>query len=195
MAKPTIEQLKQDIVFDAVLAQTTLKFRTTWGLFSPREIDEGTRLLLNHLEVGLADVSLDLGCGYGPIGCWIAANSPTGKIHMVDRDYLAVEYSNTNAYLNGLKNCKAYLSNGFSEVPPEVQFNSVVSNIPAKVGRELLLIILVDAHKRLCSGGQIAVVTINGLREFMKNNLKQVFGNYKKLKQGRAYTVARAVKE
>ncbi len=38
MAKPTIEQLKQDIVFDAVLAQTTLKFRTTWGLFSPREI-------------------------------------------------------------------------------------------------------------------------------------------------------------
>ncbi|MDP7280367.1 MAG: methyltransferase, partial [Candidatus Poribacteria bacterium] len=66
---------------------------------------------------------------------------------------------------------------------------------PAKVGRELLLIILVDAHKRLCSGGQIAVVTINGLREFMKNNLKQVFGNYKKLKQGRAYTVARAVKE
>ena len=195
MAKPTIEQLKQDIVFDAVLAQTTLKFRTTWGLFSPREIDEGTRLLLNHLEVGLADVSLDLGCGYGPIGCWIAANSPTGKIRMVDRDYLAVEYSNTNAYLNGLKNCKAYLSNGFSEVPPEVRFNNVVSNIPAKVGRELLLIILVDAHKRLCSGGQIAVVTINGLREFMKNNLKQVFGNYKKLKQGRAYTVARAVKE
>ena len=195
MAKPTIEQLKQDIVFDAVLAQTTLKFRTTWGLFSPREIDEGTRLLLNHLEVGLADVSLDLGCGYGPIGCWIAANSPKGKIHMVDRDYLAVEYSNTNAYLNGLKNCKAYLSNGFSEVPPEVRFNNVVSNIPAKVGRELLLIILVDAHKRLCSGGQIAVVTINGLREFMKNNLKQVFGNYKKLKQGRAYTVARAVKE
>ena len=195
MAKPTIEQLKQDIVFDAVLAQTTLKFRTTWGLFSPREIDEGTRLLLNHLEVGLADVSLDLGCGYGPIGCWIAANSPTGKIHMVDRDYLAVEYSNTNAYFNGLKNCKAYLSNGFSEVPPEVRFNNIVSNIPAKVGRELLLIILVDAHKRLCSGGQIAVVTINGLREFMKNNLKQVFGNYKKLKQGRAYTVARAVKE
>lgn len=195
MAKPTIKQLKQDIVFDVVLAQTPLKFRTTWGLFSPREIDEGTHLLLNHLEVGLGDVSLDLGCGYGPIGCWIAANSPMGKIHMVDRDYLAVEYSNTNACLNGLKNCQAYLSNGFSEVPSEVRFNNIVSNIPAKVGRELLLIILVDAHKRLCPGGQIVVVTINGLREFMKNNLKQVFGNYKKLKQGRAYTVARGVKE
>ena len=39
------------------------------------------------------------------------------------------------------------------------------------------------------------MVTINGLREFMKNNLKQVFGNFKKLKQGRAYTVARGVKE
>jgi hypothetical protein len=39
------------------------------------------------------------------------------------------------------------------------------------------------------------VVTINGLREFMKRNLKEVFGNYDKLKQGAHYTVAVAERE
>jgi hypothetical protein len=39
------------------------------------------------------------------------------------------------------------------------------------------------------------VVTINGLRQYMKRNLTEVFGNYDKLKQGRAYTVALARKE
>lgn len=41
----------------------------------------------------------------------------------------------------------------------------------------------------------MVVVTINGLRDFIKRNFKEVFGNYKKLKQGKAYTVARAIKE
>jgi hypothetical protein len=35
-------------------------------------------------------------------------------------------------------------------------------------------------------------VTINGLREFMKRNFNESFGNYEKVKQGRSYTVARA---
>jgi hypothetical protein len=36
------------------------------------------------------------------------------------------------------------------------------------------------------------VVTINGLREYMKRNLTEVFGHYEKLKQGAHYTVALA---
>jgi 16S rRNA G1207 methylase RsmC len=39
------------------------------------------------------------------------------------------------------------------------------------------------------------VVTINGLREFIARTFKEVFGNYDKLKQGKTYTVAQAVKE
>jgi len=71
----------------------------------------------------------------------------------------------------------------------------VVSNVPAKVGREMLTILLCDAKARMNPGGEIVVVTINGLRDFIKRNFREVFGNYKKLKQGKAYTVARAVKE
>jgi hypothetical protein len=39
------------------------------------------------------------------------------------------------------------------------------------------------------------VVTITGLRQFMKRHFEDVFGNYKKPKQGKNYTVARAIRQ
>lgn len=189
-----INKLKQDIKFDVDLFGCKLFFLTTWGLFSPREIDAGTYLLLKHLKIGNSDKCLDIGCGYGVIGIWMAKKSPDIEVHMIDKDFLAVEYSNKNAKINGVNNAHAYLSNAFSRVD-KIKFDTVVSNIPAKVGRELLSIILLDAKNHLAPGGQIVVVTITGLREFMKKNLKEVFGNYEKIKQGNKYTVARAILE
>lgn len=152
-------------------------------------------LLLDYLEVGSSETVLDIGCGYGPLGLAMGKVAREGAIHMVDKDYLAVEYANRNAAANGLDHCRAYLSNGLSEVENALRFDTVVSNIPAKVGRELLTIMLCGARAQMRPGGQIVVVTINGLRDFIKRNFKEVFGNYKKLKQGKAYTVARAVLE
>lgn len=189
----TADELKQDIVFEAVLREHRLCFHTTWGLFSPRQIDEGSRLLLQYLTVKDSDVSLDLGCGYGSIGLTIAKSTPNGLVHLVDRDFVALELAQKNATINGITNCKIYPSNAFSAVG-RIKFDTVVSNLPAKVGRELLYIILSDARDHLKPGGQIVVVTISGLKEFIKNNFKDVFGNYEKLKQGRNYTVARAIK-
>lgn len=191
----TIEELKQDIVFDAELMQKTLTFHTTWGIFSPREIDSGTDLLLRHLKIKEDEVALDIGCGYGPIGLTIAANAPQGQVHMVDKDFVAVDYSNKNAQLNNLKHAKAYLSNGLSNVPKDIQFTTVISNIPAKVGKEMLSIMLHDIYAQLAPGGQLVVVTINGLRQYMKRNFNEVFGNYEKVKQGKDYTISRCVKK
>lgn len=36
---------------------------------------------------------LDIGCGYGPIGLAIAASAPQGEVHMVDKDFVAVQYA------------------------------------------------------------------------------------------------------
>lgn len=190
-----IAELKKDLEFEAELLGKNLKFRSTWGIFSPREIDSGTLLLLKYLEIKEDEIALDLGCGYGPIGLSIAAKAPQGQVHLVDKDFMAVEYSNKNAKLNNLENAQAYLSNGLSNVPKDVKFTTVVSNIPAKVGKEMLSIMLHDIKNQLQPGGQLVVVTINGLRDYMKRNFKEVFGNYEKVKQGKDYTVSRAVKE
>lgn len=191
----TIEELKQDLHIQANLAGKDLKFATTWGIFSPREIDSGTDLFLKYLDIKTDEVALDIGCGYGPIGLAIAANAPEGQVHMVDKDFVAVDYSNKNAKLNKLANAQAYLSNGLSAVPKDIQFTTVVSNIPAKVGKEMLSIMLHDVHNQLAPGGQFVVVTINGLRQYMKRNFMEVFGNYDKVKQGKDYTISRCVKE
>jgi len=194
LTKDQLDRLRADIDFTADLGGRALHLWSSWGLFSPREIDEGTRLLLEHLKIRGADDCLDLGCGYGPIGLALAALAPAGQTLMVDKDFIAVDYANRNAARNGLCNARAQLSNGFAQVDPSLRFDVIASNVPAKVGHELLAILLHDARARLKPGGRLYVVTINGLRQYMKRNLGEVFGNYDKLKQGAHYTVALAVR-
>jgi 16S rRNA G1207 methylase RsmC len=194
LTREQLARLRADIVFTATLGGRVLVFHSTWGLFSPREIDEGTRLLLQHIDVKPNDHCLDLGCGYGPIGVAIAALAPQGQVLMVDKDFVAVDYAQRNAEGNRLANARAQLSNGFDQVDLKQRFDLIASNVPAKVGKELLALHLHDAHDRLRPAGRLYLVTINGLREFMKRNLREVFGNYEKVKQGAHYTVALARK-
>lgn len=189
----TSQELKQDIVFDVTLRGHKLAFHSTWGLFSPRRIDNGSYLLVEHIDLKDGQRTLDLGCGYGAMGLAIAKACPNGVVHLADKDFVAVDFAKKNAELNGLGNCETHLSNAFSALG-DLKFDNIVSNLPAKVGKELLYIILFDAWAHLKPGGQLVVVTISGLREFIKRNFKEVFGNYEKLKQGRDHTVARAVK-
>ena len=193
--KKNIPELKKDIVLDVELLGSRFNLHTRWGVFSPRSIDDGTLLLLKYISADDDDVCLDLGCGYGPIGLALARQCHKGQVHMVDKDFVAVELANYNAKINNINNAKAYLSDAFIQVPSEIKFNKIISNIPAKVGREQLSIILYDAFDALESGGAITVVTINGLKDFIKNNFKSVFGNYKKIKQGQKYIVSQATKQ
>jgi 16S rRNA G1207 methylase RsmC len=189
----TAEELKQDIIFNTTLRGHQFVFHTTWGLFSPRSVDNGSYLLIKHLEIEDGQQTLDLGCGYGVIGLAIAKACPAGIVHLVDKDIVAVEFARKNAEINRITNCEIYLSNGFSAVGDQ-RFDTILANLPAQVGKELLYIFLSDAKRHLKPGGQIAVVTISGLREFIKRNILEVFGNYKKLKQGQTHTVAKAEK-
>ena len=191
----TVEHLRKDLVVTTELVGRSFTFHTTWGIFSPRAIDDGTLLLLDYLKVKEDDVALDMGCGYGPIGNAIAHQAPSGQVHMVDKDFLAVEYAQANAVRNGLGNANAYLSNGLSHVSRDIGFSLIVSNLPAKVGNEFFQIMFHDAHRQMKPGARIVVVTINGLRGFIKRSFTDVFGNYTKIKQGKSYTISMAVLE
>lgn len=186
-----LPKLKKDLKITTNLLGNDLIFNTRWGVFSPKAIDDGTLLLLKYLDISADDICLDLGCGYGPIGVSIGKFSKS--VDMVDKDFIAVELSNINANNNN-SSAKAYLSDGFYQVPKDKKFTQIISNVPAKVGREQLSIMLYSAFDCMEVGGKITFVTINGLRNFMKDNFKSVFGNYKKLKQGAKYVISQAVK-
>jgi 16S rRNA G1207 methylase RsmC len=186
----TAERARDDIVFNARLGGHEFTFHSTWGLFSPKAIDEGTQLLADRLQVRRDDNCLDLGCGYGALGLVMAHQAPDGVTHLIDSDFVAVEYARANAERNGIANVQVYLSNGFDHVPVDARFNVIASNVPAKVGGALIARFLDDAHKRLEPGGALYVVTISRLKDYMKRNLTERFGNYEKLKQSRLYTAA-----
>ena len=189
-----LAEYRKDIAFTETLYGQPLKFNSTWGIFSPREVDAGTQLLMKYIKINPDDDCFDLGCGYGPIGLTMAKLAPKGQTLLVDKDFMAVEYSNKNATLNNINNAQAQLSNGFQHVDHALKFNVIASNVPAKVGKEMMSLMLHDAHQALKNDGRLYLVTVNGLRQYMKRNLKEIFGNYKKLKQGKAYTIHLATK-
>lgn len=184
--------LKNDILFKKELRGFNFTFHSTWGLFSPKIIDEGTELLIENINVKPAGISLDLGCGYGAIGLTIAKLSPQGFVHMVDKDFVAIDYSKKNAEVNHINNSDIYLSNAFSNVP-DIKFDNIVANIPAKTGKELYWIIIEDAKKHLKPGGKLYFVFVSGLKEFFKRNFKEIFENYNRIATNGTYTVAMAI--
>lgn len=189
----TLARWRQDIVFSENILGDDYTFHSTWGIFSPRSVDEGSRLLLEHVDFKPTDNCLDVGCGYGVLGMVCARKAPHGVSVLLDKDFVAVDYARKNCQLNGLNNTEVFLSNGFSHVGDR-KFDIILSNLPAKVTNEQHYLYLYDAFERLAPGGRFYVVTINGLRDFIARTFKEVFGNYSKLKQGKVYTVAMAEK-
>ena len=151
-------------------------------------------MLLQYAIVRPSDRVLDIGCGYGALGLPLAVQASEGSATLIDKDFVAVEYCRKNADANELSNVEVLLSNGLAQVEAG-QFDVVVSNLPAKSGKELYYIMFQDAWDHMAVGGHFYIVTITGLRRFIKRAFVDVFGNYSKLKQGATYTVAMATKE
>lgn len=194
--KELIDGYKEDVQHEYQHQNTRLKLSAIWGLFSPREVDGGSDLLIKHLRLNPSDKLqvLDLGCGYGTIGLYIAKANSSYTVDLVDKDFVAVDYTNLNAKQNNAANAKAFLSNGFDQIPKDKKYDLIVANLPAKAGKELLKIWLYDAHQHLNEGGEIQVVVVLGLKEFIKRNLVEQFGNYEKVAHSKGYYVAAAVK-
>ncbi|MDQ5950332.1 MAG: rRNA (guanine1207-N2)-methyltransferase [Patescibacteria group bacterium] len=184
-----LEDLKKDLEIKTKFLGEDFIFHTTWGLFSPEKIDEGTIALIKSIKLPLDADILDMGCGYGPVGLALAKKT-SGEVLMVDKDFVAVDYANKNAKLNKIKNAKAVLSNGFSHVEGNKKFDLIISNLPAKVSKEFFWILFGEAKDHLKKDGKIVVVTIAGLEFFIKKNFEKVFGNYELMSQGNGYFVA-----
>ena len=100
-----------------------------------------------------------------------------------------------NAVANGCSTARVYLSNGFSHVPAEQRFDLVVSNLPAKVGGQLLQYWMTETHRRLQPGGMQWVVTVAGLKDYVKRVFRETFGNHRKVKQSGTHVVAMAIRD
>ena len=192
--RPELDALRANLEFDATLRGRRFAFHTTWGLFSPRAVDAGTRLLLDHVEVRPTDDCLDLGCAYGAIGMTLAALAPEGRTLLVDKDFVALDYARANLERNAIANAEVLLSNGLDQILPDRTFDVVATNLPAKIGNELTTLVIADSWARLRPGGRLYLVTLSGMRKFVQRVIQEQCGTYEKVKQGRIHTVHRAVR-
>src|SRR2546422_2137337 len=110
-------------------------FHTDSGVFSRDELDRGTELLLEAVEVGPCETILDLGCGYGVIGIVAARLTEGGHGILTDVNQRAAALARANLAANGIRNAGGRLGGG-SFPGGGVAFDHILCNppIPARRG-------------------------------------------------------------
>jgi 16S rRNA (guanine1207-N2)-methyltransferase len=109
---------------------------TAGGVFSPDHIDQGTAVLLAHLDQAPAGGNiLDIGCGWGPIALSLASQSPKATIWAIDVNQRSLDLTAANAKRLGLKNIKCAKP---EDVPEDMKFSGIWSNPPIRVGKDVL---------------------------------------------------------
>lgn len=101
--------------------------------FAGNKLDEGTRLLLEALEVRATDKALDIGCGAGAIGLAVAQKATQGHVTMIDASLVAVATAQQAAAQAHLHNVHVLASDGTQAVR-EQRFDLVVTNPPFHQG-------------------------------------------------------------
>lgn len=170
-----------------------VKFYTRAGVFSKAGLDEGTRLLINHLKVEDGTVVADLGCGGGILGIVLGKLDPEGHIHLFDDHLRSVELAKENVELNHLKNVEVYLSDLFSAVGDRT-YHQVFSNPPQHLGNEFLDLIAEECFKHLKPGGEVWWVMQKHLKPFTERLFQKYFGNCKIVAHGREHVILKAQK-
>lgn len=101
--------------------------------FASNALDDGTRLLLQSLDVQAGDQALDIGCGAGFIGLHIARLSTSGHVTMVDASLLAVATAREAVEKSQLDNVEVMASDGARAIINR-RFDLVVTNPPFHQG-------------------------------------------------------------
>ncbi len=134
---------------------------TSSGIFSPDQIDQGTQVLLKHIEENKPHGTvLDIGCGWGPIALCLALANPDCKVVAIDVNYKSLELTKRNAEKLGLKNITVLLP---EEVKNDMKFDEIWSNPPIRVGKAVLHEILQKWLPRLVKGGVARLVVQKNL--------------------------------
>lgn len=129
------------------------------GLFAHGRLDDGSRLLLEHLPPVRAGARvLDFGCGAGALSVAIAARQPDARLFMTDVDAVAVAAAREN-----VPGALVLLGDAWSGVELGARFDLIVSNPPLHRGHagdlQTLDALVQQAPLRLVSGGSLILVT------------------------------------
>lgn len=150
----SLEHGYQNFKFD--VRGVSLLLTTDRGVFSRDYVDFGTRVLLDYLDLNHVKKALDLGCGYGPIGLFMARYNEHINVTMSDVNERAIELVKKNMLSNQISNAKVVLSDAFESI--DETFDLIVTNPPIRAGKQTVFHIYDGAYEHLEKGGLLYVV-------------------------------------
>jgi 16S rRNA (guanine1207-N2)-methyltransferase len=129
------------------------------GVFSSGKFDLASQLLLEHLPDGAGKTVLDIGCGYGALGGFLALEGAT--VTMLEDDSRSVESSKRTLELNHLQG-RVIWSDVDSKLEKNAKFDLIVTNPPFHVGSDLILDVALEfiraVERHLAPGGEVWLV-------------------------------------
>ncbi|MEH7413882.1 class I SAM-dependent methyltransferase [Neobacillus drentensis] len=181
--------------WDFILRKHSFRFKTDNGVFSKREVDFGSRLLIESFV--MPDVEghvLDVGCGYGPIGLSIAKEFSNRYVHMVDVNERAIELAKENAAINHITNVEIYKSDRLLNVKG-AQFAAILTNPPIRAGKQTVHDIFEQSYEHLVSNGELWVVIQKkqGAPSAI-DKLKTLFSDVETVDKSKGYFILKAKK-
>jgi 16S rRNA (guanine1207-N2)-methyltransferase len=165
-------------------------FLTATGLFSYKKIDNGTRLLIENMEIPERGSLLDIGCGIGVIGIVAAYESPELCVIMTDINPRATLIARENVDRYKLNNVQVKTGDLYEPVKNH-DFDTIVSNPPISAGlRKVVEPLIRGSVDHLKHGGSIQLVVqsntgCNALTRF----LEQYLGECETISKGSGYRV------
>ncbi|MEH7352480.1 class I SAM-dependent methyltransferase [Neobacillus drentensis] len=181
--------------WDYTLRNHPFRFKTDNGVFSKREVDFGSRLLIGSFVMPAAEgLVLDVGCGYGPIGLTIAKDNPGRTVHMVDVNERAIQLAMENASLNRIDNVDIYESDRLLSVKGN-NFAAVLTNPPIRAGKKTVHDIFEQSYEHLVPNGELWVVIQKkqGAPSALEK-LKSLFSDVETIDKSKGYFIIKAIK-
>ncbi|NHM33365.1 class I SAM-dependent methyltransferase [Neobacillus terrae] len=182
--------------WEYTLLNNRFRFKTDNGVFSKREVDFGSQLLIETFNLPeIEGKILDVGCGYGPIGLSIAKLHEQRSVHMVDVNERALELAKENAKINNVANVEIYESDRLSGVK-ETKFAAILTNPPIRAGKKVVHDIFEQSHDHLMQGGELWVVIQKkqGAPSAIEK-LKELFGDAEVAAKEKGYFIIKAKKD
>ena len=166
------------------------------GVFSWDRLDDGTRALLDVMDVQDTGAILDLGCGSGIVGAVAAQLAPAAHVILTDVGADAIASSRRTVAANGLAGRCEVMPSDIAAVVPDRSIDLVLTNPPFHTGKATDLLVAAqfvrDAARVLKPGGRLMLVANRTLPYELW--LRECFGAYQTAFDGRRFKVLSAVR-
>jgi len=185
LKKPKIET-----EFSAEVMDSRLEFKACKGLFSPHSLDNGSRLLIENVELKESEDILDLACGYGAVGLFLEKIFDC-NVSFTDDNALATHYTQRNIEKNG-SNASRIENKDCLDGFKNQKFDAIISNPPTHQGSKITDEMFKKSYQQLRPEGKLFIVYNQNMG--FENQLSNLFKKVEIVAEKNNFKVAKAQK-